>query len=77
MDMNAGGAAGSSAPLTAAGVNFSNGTQAYNFLQEILDDSVLSIVSNQFAMYFWYGIVVVVGVAAIWNIVCTIILRAR
>ncbi|KKP03286.1 hypothetical protein THAR02_04619 [Trichoderma harzianum] len=46
MDMG-GDSPSSSAPLTAAGVDFSNETQAFDFLQEILDDSVLGPIGNQ------------------------------
>ncbi|OKL62813.1 hypothetical protein UA08_01870 [Talaromyces atroroseus] len=76
MDMGMGSTA-SSGPLTAAGVDFSNETQAVDFLQEILDDSVLGVVGNQYARYFWYGIVVVIGIATISNLVEKVILQTR
>lgn len=67
----------SSAPLNSSGVDFSNETQAFNFLQEILDDTYLQIDGNHAATHFWFGIVVVIGLAAIWNLLWTIRLRER
>lgn len=54
-------------PLTTAGVDFHNETQAFNFLQEVLDDSYFQIESNAFARYFWYAMVCTIGVATIFN----------
>ncbi|KAL5087348.1 hypothetical protein Trisim1_007913 [Trichoderma cf. simile WF8] len=76
MDMG-GDSPSSSVPLTPAGVDFSNETQAFDFLQEILDDSVLGPVGNQYARYFWYGVVVVIGIASICNVVQRCVLRMR
>lgn len=67
----------SSSALNATGVDFSNDTQAMDFLGEILDDSDLQISGNAFAKYFWYGVVVLIGIAAIFNIIQKIILRLR
>ena len=67
----------SSSVLNATGVDFANDTQAMDFLGEILDDTDLQISGNAFARYFWYGIVMVVGIAAIFNILQTIILHLR
>jgi ferric-chelate reductase len=78
MDMGMGGGGASSmAPLNDSGVDFSNETQAYNFLQEILDDTMLAPIGNQFARSFWYGIVVVVTIAAICHAVNVVILKSR
>lgn len=69
MDMDMGGdSPSSSSPLNATGVDFSNETQAFDFLQEILDDSTLGVIGNQYARYFWYGVVVVIGIASLCNI---------
>ncbi|KAL1966261.1 hypothetical protein VTN77DRAFT_4614 [Rasamsonia byssochlamydoides] len=76
MDMGDMGMGGDT-PLNASGVDFSNQTQAFNFLQEILDDTYLQIDGNRAARKFWYGVVVVVGVAAICNIIWGATLRAR
>ena len=48
-----------------------------DFLDKILDDSDLQVSGNVFARYFWYGIVVVIAIAAIFNIVqkTTLLLR--
>jgi ferric-chelate reductase len=68
MDMPMGGGSSSLMPLNDSGVDFSNFTQAYNFQQEILDDSILQVIANAYARYFWYGIVVVIGLGFISNI---------
>jgi ferric-chelate reductase len=67
----------SPAPLSTDGVDFSNETQAANFLQDLLDDSVFQIGANAVARKFWYGVVAVVGFTAICHIIWTVILRAR
>ncbi|KAL7796675.1 ferric reductase NAD binding domain-containing protein [Trichoderma ceciliae] len=76
MDMDS-GSPSSSSPLTPAGVDFSNETQAFNFLQEILDDSTLGMVGNQYARYFWYGVLVVVGITTLCNMTQRSVLRMR
>ena len=48
-----------------------------DFLDKILDDSDLQVAGNAFARYFWYGIVVVIAIAAIFNIVQKTTLRLR
>ena len=73
----AGMADDSSSALNATGVDFANDTQAMDFLGEILDDTDLQISGNAFARYFWYGIVIVIGIAAICNILQTTILHLR
>ncbi|KAK4692075.1 hypothetical protein P7C71_g5059, partial [Lecanoromycetidae sp. Uapishka_2] len=81
MDMNMPGmdvgGDSSSTPLNDTGVDFSNATQAMEFLGKILDDSELQIDGNAFARYFWYGIVVVIGIAAIFNIIQRFTLQLR
>lgn len=67
----------SSTALNATGVDFSNDTQAMDFLGEILDDTDLQISGNAFARYFWYGVVVVIGIAAIFNLIHQATLRYR
>lgn len=68
-----------SGPLSPDGVDFSNATQAQDFLSQILDDDELKIIGNAYARYFWYGIVVTIGVAAIfhWTYWLTLKLRLR
>jgi ferric-chelate reductase len=68
MDMSMSGGSSSLTPLNDSGVDFSNYTQAYNFQQEILDDSILQVIANSYARDFWYGIVVVIGIATLFNI---------
>jgi ferric-chelate reductase len=80
MDMSMGGMSGGSSSTVAlndSGVDFSNETQAFNFLGEILDDSQFQLDGNRYARYFWYGTVVVIGVAAIFNVVQRVILNQR
>ena len=48
-----------------------------DFLDKILDDNHLQVSGNAFARYFWYGIVVVIAVAAIFNMVQKTTLRLR
>lgn len=72
-----GGDGSSSMPLNASGVDFSNRTQAYDFLQELLNDTVFQPVGTAVARKFWYGVAVVVGVAALHNIAWKAILRVR
>lgn len=67
----------SSGALSPDGVDFSNSTQANDFLTELLDDSTLMVTSNQYARYFWYGVVVVIGLAALVNIFTQLTLRMR
>ncbi len=64
-------------PLNDSGVDFSNYTQAFNFQQEILDDSILKIIASQYAKNFWYGILVVIGIATMFNVIQKSLLRMR
>jgi ferric-chelate reductase len=75
MDMGSGDS--SMTPLNDSGVDFSNETQAFNFLQEILDDTYLQVDGNQAARKFWYGIVVVISAATICNAIWVGILHQR
>jgi len=64
-------------PLLSTGVDFSNETQASDFLADMLDDSVLQIQGNQYARYFYYGVVVLIGLFTMSNIYNKIIERSR
>ena len=75
MDMN--GGTSSSTPLEPDGIDFSNQTQAADFLDAILDDDELKVISNAYARYFWYGLAVAIGVATFFNLVRWITLRMR
>lgn len=72
-----GGTPSSSMQLNASGVDFSNRTQAFDFLLELLDDTVLQPIGTATAKKFWYGVGSVVGIAALCNITHKAILRAR
>jgi len=76
-DMDMGGDSDSQMPLSATGVDFSNSTQASDFLDNLLDDSTLQVTGNQYARYFWYGVVAVVAIAAMFNLFHLIRLRMR
>lgn len=46
-----------------------NTNQASDLLAELLNDSVLQIVSNAYARYFWYGTAVVTAGVGIVNFI--------
>ncbi|OCL13763.1 ferric reductase-like protein like transmembrane component [Glonium stellatum] len=66
-----------SGPLTTAGLDMTNSTVQANYLASLLDDTELQVTSNLYATRFWYGIVVVIGIAAIFNIVLRLLLYTR
>jgi ferric-chelate reductase len=68
---------GGPAPLNASGVDFSNETQAMNFLGAMLDDSILQVYGNMYARNFWYGMGVVIGVVGISNAIWRTTLNMR
>ena len=61
MPMPSGGA------LSPNDIDFNNKTQASEFVEALLDDSMLKIESNAYGRRFWYGIVTVVVLAAVFN----------
>jgi hypothetical protein len=78
MSMGMGGGDSSGlVPLNDSGVDFSNFTQAYDFQQEILDDSILQVIANAHARYFWYGICVVIAIGFLSNITRRVHLHLR
>ncbi|KAF2163781.1 hypothetical protein M409DRAFT_68349 [Zasmidium cellare ATCC 36951] len=77
MDMDSMGSSMSSEPLTTEGVDFSNTTQAAEFLDNLLDDTRISVIGNTYARYFWYGVIVVIGIAAIFNFLRWLTLQMR
>lgn len=72
-----GDAGSSSAPLNASGVDFGNETSASDFLEAMLDDTTFSVTGVQFAAYFWYGAAVLIGLAAISNLVQLLTFKLR
>ena len=58
-----------SRPLNATGVDFSNDTQAMDFLMSMLKDTEFQIVGNTHARYFWYGVIVIITLVALHNII--------
>ncbi|KAF1357137.1 ferric reductase-like protein like transmembrane component [Delphinella strobiligena] len=75
--MSSMGGDSSMTPLSPDGVDFSNSTQANDFLGDLLDDSMLQISGNTYARYFWYGVVVVIGIAGIVNVFSIATLKYR
>ena len=63
--------------LTDTGMNMTNYTVAYNFLQDILDYTGFQPLDEAISRAFWYGIVIVIGIAAIANIIQWTTLKAR
>ncbi|KAI9845268.1 MAG: hypothetical protein M1838_001815 [Thelocarpon superellum] len=63
--------------LSDAGMDMSNYTVASNFLQEILDDSVLQSSDFAIARAFWYGMVIVIVLAGIFHWGRWVALKAR
>ncbi|KUJ20617.1 ferric reductase-like protein like transmembrane component [Mollisia scopiformis] len=61
------GGAPTDSPLNASGVDFSNSTQAANFLGEILDDTEFQVDGNMYARNFWFGVCAVIAVCAFFN----------
>ena len=75
--MDMGGGDGMDMPLNDTGVDFTNTTQAEDFLSEILDDTEFQVIGNAYARYFWYGVVVLIGICAIFNMIQKTTLRMR
>ena len=71
------GGAPTDAPLNASGIDFSNSTQASDFLGEILDDTVFQVDGNMYARNFWYGVCAVIAVSAFFNFTQKITSRMR
>lgn len=68
MDMHMAGGDRSSKPaLSADGIDFSNSTQAGEFLEYLLNDDELKIIGNDYAIKFWFGVVVIIGLATLSN----------
>jgi ferric-chelate reductase len=68
---------GGGGSLNASGVDFSNRTQAMAFLAAMLDDSVFQVDGNTYARSFWYGVVVVIGLAGMANAISRATLHMR
>ena len=65
------------APLNDSGIDFSNATDAGNFLDEILDDTFFLPQGELFAQYFWYGIAALIGLATLSNIISYAVVSSR
>jgi len=64
-------------PLYVTGFNLTNETQAMAFLSLMLDDSVLQLWGNDYALKFWHGMVTVIGLVAIYNLMWRVNLKLR
>jgi hypothetical protein len=68
---------GATADLNATGIDFSNSTQAADFLGEILDDSEFQVDANGYARTFWYGVCAVIALCALLNIAQKVTVKIR
>jgi hypothetical protein len=60
------------------GMYTSNGTDPrMDLLMTILDDTELQVIANFYAMRYWYGVIVVIGLAALLNMVVRLRSRSR
>jgi hypothetical protein len=75
--MLGGGSSTTLIPLYPTGYNLTDATQAMDFLSQILNDSILQIYGEEYARNFWYGVVVVIGLAAIFNLIWRVKLKLR
>ncbi|KAN0108767.1 Ferric reductase NAD binding domain containing protein [Hyaloscypha variabilis] len=55
-------------PLSTAGLNMGNGSVQMDFLTALLDDTELQVISNFYARSFWFGTIVVIGIATLLNL---------
>jgi hypothetical protein len=81
MDMDMGdmdmGSSTSPAMLSAEGVDFSNTTQASQFLEDLLNDDDLKVIGNDYAKKFWYGVVALIALATLLNFLQWLTLQMR
>ena len=82
MDMDGGGAMPSDMPtagpgLSDAGLDMGNYSVAFDFLQTILDDGALQPYDWIITGVFWYGILVVIGIATVMNLTRWVVLKTR
>ncbi|MCJ1300146.1 hypothetical protein MMC08_002940 [Hypocenomyce scalaris] len=77
IDMDMGGDSMGFAALSDAGMNMTNSTVAMGFLTELLDDSDFQPVDIAMSCAFWYGIVLVIGIAAMINLACMATSKSR
>lgn len=67
----------SSGALSTDGLDMTNITVQSDFLAQLLDDLELQVTSNHYATIFWYGIVVVIGLATLSNLILILGSRSR
>ena len=76
MDMDMSGS-DDDGPLSPAGLNMTNSTVMSDFLDEVLADDDFMPINTAMARTFWYGMVIVIAVAAMTNLIYQIKTRAR
>jgi len=60
------------------GMDMSNDTDPrMNLLMTILDDMELQVIANFYAMRYWYGVIVVIGLAVLLNMAVRLRSRSR
>ncbi len=63
---------------STGGMDMSNDTDPrMDLLMQLLDDTELQVISNSYARRYWYGVVVVIGFAALLNIIMCLRARSR
>jgi hypothetical protein len=58
-------------------MDMTNETVQMEILMDILYDTELQVTSNSYATRFWFGVIVVIGLATIFNIVLRMVSRSR
>jgi ferric-chelate reductase len=62
----------------SSGMDMSNATDPrMDLLMQLLDDTELQVISNSYAKRFWYGVVVIIGLAALLHIIIRLRSRSR
>ena len=64
-------------PLSTADLRMGNESAQMDFLMALLDDTELQVISNTYATRFWYGVVVVIGLATLLNLFLRVRTSAR
>lgn len=67
----------SSDALSTVGLDMTNVSVQMDFLMQLLDDTEIQVLANSYATRFWYGIIVAIALAGIFNVVLRVVLRLR
>ena len=63
--------------LSTANIRMGNESAQMDFLMELLDDTEIQVIANSYARRYWYGVVVVIGLATLLNVVMRVASRSR